>query len=123
VFPSVYKVSRRVCEVGWHFKTQAPAQSIEHGTRNTEDGNPAWVKIRNPSYSEMIGRDEFFEHRYEAARGLASLSTPQPKKLHELPSSLPKHFQLKATHFPACDLLWTRWTAWGSPSKQLVSCF
>jgi bifunctional non-homologous end joining protein LigD len=32
-----------------------------------EDGNPGWVKIRNRRYSQMIGRDEFFEKRYEAA--------------------------------------------------------
>lgn len=32
-----------------------------------EDGNPAWVKIRNRRYSQMVGRDELFERRYEAA--------------------------------------------------------
>jgi len=32
-----------------------------------EDGNPGWVKIRNRRYSQMIGRDELFEKRYEAA--------------------------------------------------------
>ena len=31
-----------------------------------EDGNPAWVKARNPRYSHMAGRDELFERRYEA---------------------------------------------------------
>ncbi len=30
------------------------------------DGNPAWLKIRNPHYSQMVGRDELFERRYEA---------------------------------------------------------
>ncbi|HET7442716.1 MAG TPA: hypothetical protein VFJ47_15545 [Terriglobales bacterium] len=29
------------------------------------DHNPAWVKIRNRRYSQMIGRDELFERRYE----------------------------------------------------------
>ncbi len=27
--------------------------------------NPAWVKIRNRRYSQMIGRDDLFERRYE----------------------------------------------------------
>jgi bifunctional non-homologous end joining protein LigD len=31
------------------------------------DRNPAWVKIRNRRYSQMIGRDELFAKRYEAA--------------------------------------------------------
>ena len=26
-----------------------------------EDGNPAWVKIKNPRYSQIVGRDELFE--------------------------------------------------------------
>jgi bifunctional non-homologous end joining protein LigD len=30
-----------------------------------EDGNPAWVKIRNRRYSLLTGRDELFERRYE----------------------------------------------------------
>jgi ATP-dependent DNA ligase len=33
----------------------------------TENGNPAWVKIKNRRYSQVIGRDELFERRYEAA--------------------------------------------------------
>ena len=37
-----------------------------HSRYSVEDGNPAWVKIRNPRYSQMIGRDELFERRYEA---------------------------------------------------------
>ena len=32
-----------------------------------ENRNPAWVKIRNWNYSQLIGRDELFEKRYEAA--------------------------------------------------------
>jgi hypothetical protein len=31
-----------------------------------ENGNPAWIKIRNRNYSQMIGRDDLFERRYEA---------------------------------------------------------
>lgn len=31
-----------------------------------ENGNPQWVKIRNRHYSQLVGRDEFFERRYEA---------------------------------------------------------
>jgi bifunctional non-homologous end joining protein LigD len=31
-----------------------------------EDGNLAWLKIRNPRYTQMVGRDELFERRYEA---------------------------------------------------------
>ena len=31
-----------------------------------ENGNPAWQKIRNSRYSQMVGRDELFERRYEA---------------------------------------------------------
>lgn len=34
---------------------------------SVENHNPAWVKIRNRHYSQMIGRDERFEKRYEAA--------------------------------------------------------
>lgn len=30
-----------------------------------EDGNAAWVKIKNRRYSQLIGRDELFERRYE----------------------------------------------------------
>ena len=37
-----------------------------HSRYTVEDGNPAWVKIRNLRYSQMIGRDELFERRYEA---------------------------------------------------------
>lgn len=33
----------------------------------TEKQKPAWVKIRNRRYSQMVGRDELFEKRYEAA--------------------------------------------------------
>jgi ATP-dependent DNA ligase len=29
------------------------------------EGNPPWIKIRNRGYSQMIGRDELFERRYE----------------------------------------------------------
>jgi len=32
-----------------------------------EDHNPAWVKIKNRSYSQVTGRDELFERRYEGA--------------------------------------------------------
>ena len=32
----------------------------------TENRNPAWVKIRNRRYSQMVGRDDLFERRYEA---------------------------------------------------------
>jgi ATP-dependent DNA ligase len=35
-----------------------------------EDHNRAWVKIRNRSYSQLIGRDELFERRYEEKGGL-----------------------------------------------------
>jgi len=31
-----------------------------------EEGNPAWTKIRNRRHSQMVGRDELFERRYEA---------------------------------------------------------
>jgi hypothetical protein len=27
--------------------------------------NPVWIKIRNRRYSQMVGRDELFERRYE----------------------------------------------------------
>jgi hypothetical protein len=37
-----------------------------HSQYAITDDNPAWVKIRNRSYSQMIGRDEWFERRYEA---------------------------------------------------------
>jgi len=30
------------------------------------EGNPPWIKIRNRNYSQMIGRDDLFERRYEA---------------------------------------------------------
>jgi hypothetical protein len=32
------------------------------------EGNARWIKIkiRNRGYSQVIGRDELFEHRYEA---------------------------------------------------------
>ena len=30
------------------------------------EGNPPCIKIRNRGYSQMIGRDELFERRYEA---------------------------------------------------------
>lgn len=49
-----------------------------------EDGNPAWVKIRNRHYSQLIGRDELFERRYEAAgapEGLKAL-VPAPQPAH-----------------------------------------
>ena len=32
---------------------------------STEHHNPTWVKIRNRKYSQLIGRDELFERRYE----------------------------------------------------------
>jgi hypothetical protein len=35
------------------------------GRYATEKQNPAWVKIRNRRHSQMIGRDELFERRYE----------------------------------------------------------
>lgn len=31
----------------------------------TENHNPAWVKIKNRRYSQIIGRDELFARRYE----------------------------------------------------------
>jgi len=31
-----------------------------------DDGNPAWVKIKNRRYSQMIGRHELFERQHEA---------------------------------------------------------
>ena len=37
-----------------------------HSRYIVEDGNPTWMKIRNPRYSQMVGRDELFERRYEA---------------------------------------------------------
>jgi hypothetical protein len=30
-----------------------------------KNGNLPWIKIRNRRYSQMIGRDELFERRYE----------------------------------------------------------
>jgi bifunctional non-homologous end joining protein LigD len=30
-----------------------------------EDGNPTWVKIRNRNYSQLVGRDDLFERRFE----------------------------------------------------------
>lgn len=41
----------------------------QQSRHTVEDGNTAWVKIRNRRYSQMIGRDELFERRYEAAGG------------------------------------------------------
>lgn len=32
-----------------------------------EDGNQAWIKIKNRKYSQVIGRDRIFEKRYEQA--------------------------------------------------------
>jgi ATP-dependent DNA ligase len=37
-----------------------------HSRYTSEDGNPAWVKIRNPQYSQIIGRHELFEREPEA---------------------------------------------------------
>lgn len=34
---------------------------------STQDHIPAWVKIGNRKYSQLIGRDELFERRYEAS--------------------------------------------------------
>jgi ATP dependent DNA ligase domain len=36
-----------------------------HSRYTAENGNPAWVKIRKRRYSQLIGRDELFERRYE----------------------------------------------------------
>jgi hypothetical protein len=37
------------------------------GSRYTsEDGNPAWIKVRNPQYSQVVGRHELFEREPEA---------------------------------------------------------
>ena len=42
-----------------------------------ENGNPGWVKIKNRNYSQLIGRDELFERRYEETRPrLAGVSAP-----------------------------------------------
>lgn len=46
-----------------------PARDLEfivakHPARRGK-GNPASVKIKNRSYSQLIGRDELFEKRYE----------------------------------------------------------
>lgn len=38
----------------------------QHSRYTVEDGNLAWLKIRNGRYSQMVGRDELFERRYEA---------------------------------------------------------
>jgi bifunctional non-homologous end joining protein LigD len=35
----------------------------------TEKQNPAWIKIKNRRYSQMAGRDELFERRYEEKGG------------------------------------------------------
>lgn len=35
-----------------------------HSRYRVEGDNPAWLKIRNPRYSQMIGRDELFDRRY-----------------------------------------------------------
>ena len=37
-----------------------------HSRYTAENGNPAWAKIKNRRYSQMIGRDELFERHYEA---------------------------------------------------------
>ena len=31
-----------------------------------DDGNPAWVNIKNRRYSQIIGRNELFERQHEA---------------------------------------------------------
>jgi ATP-dependent DNA ligase len=38
-----------------------------HSRYSSEDGNPAWVKIRNRNYSQVIGRHELFEREPDAA--------------------------------------------------------
>jgi bifunctional non-homologous end joining protein LigD len=38
-----------------------------HSRYIIEHGNPAWLKIRNRNYSQLLGRDDLFERRYEAA--------------------------------------------------------
>jgi bifunctional non-homologous end joining protein LigD len=35
-------------------------------SRYSVDHSPTWVKIKNRKYSQLIGRDELFERRYEA---------------------------------------------------------
>lgn len=45
-----------------------------------EDGNPAWVKIRNPRYTQMAGKDEMFERRYEAQGANQAVGTEFPSK-------------------------------------------
>ena len=37
-----------------------------HSRYTVADENPSWVKIKNRRYSQMIGRDELFERKYEA---------------------------------------------------------
>ena len=37
-----------------------------HSRYEISDENPIWLKFRNRRYSQIIGRDELFERKYEA---------------------------------------------------------
>jgi bifunctional non-homologous end joining protein LigD len=44
-----------------------------HSSRYTEQiGNPAWIKIKNGNYSQIIGRDELFDREERVEMGWAS---------------------------------------------------
>ena len=56
----------RMFEVVCHCDLEGIVAKNRHSRYAVEDGNPAWVKIKNRSYTQVIGRDELFERRYEA---------------------------------------------------------
>jgi hypothetical protein len=60
-----------------------------------ENGNPAWIKIRNRGYSQMIGRDELFERRYEAIGapeiGWNACEGSPPMRIEALPKGTATH--------------------------------
>jgi ATP-dependent DNA ligase len=48
---------RVICEMGMEGIVAKPARGLYTSERTT------WVKIKNPSYSQAIGRSDFFDRR------------------------------------------------------------
>jgi bifunctional non-homologous end joining protein LigD len=59
-------VGERLFQLGCQRDLEGIVAKHRHSRYVKEDGNPAWVKIRNPRYSQTAGRDELFERKYEA---------------------------------------------------------
>ena len=65
---------RELFAVGCQYDLDDVVGKWRYGRYEADGVSTSWVKIKNPEYSQMVGRRELFEARGDRRKGLSRLS-------------------------------------------------